>query len=158
MNTWQQALARSPATGAAAGIAAVAAIALLGRRDSGSALAPVNAATHVVAGDAAGLVERATLRHTLPGLAINLGAGLWWALVFEKLFGEQVDQHGAAAAALGGAATAGLAFLVDYRLLPPRLSPGWELRLSKRSLLTSLGAMGAGLALGAVLQRRARLP
>jgi hypothetical protein len=158
MKTWTQAFKDSIVPAAVADAATLATVALCGRRDSGSAIAPVNASSHVIWGERAAAVERATLRHTLPGVLINAGAGLWWALVFEKLFGAMADRHGAAAAATGGAATAALAYAVDYHLVPRRLTPGWEHRMSGRSVATSLAAMGAGLAVGAVLSRRRRRP
>lgn len=154
MKSWDAALKDSLVTGAAASLAAGAAVAWRGRRDSGSALAPINATSHVAWGDAAAQVERPTWRQTLPGLAINTGAGVWWALVMQKLFGEEVDRRGLPAAIAGGAATAALAYVVDYHLMPQRLTPGWELRISRRSLFIGLGAMAAGLAVGAMLTRR----
>ncbi len=117
-------------------------------------MAPINATSHVLWGDEAADVEHATLPHTLPGVLINAGAGMWWALVLQMLFGEAVDRRGLPTAMLAGAATAALAYVVDYHLVPKRLMPGWELRMTRRSLYASLGAMGAGLALGALLSRR----
>src|SRR5690606_41012256 len=90
--------------------------------------------------------------YSLPGLVINAGAGLWWAAVFQKLFGEQADRRGPMVALAGGLATAGLAYVVDYKLVPKRLTPGWELRISDKSLYMSLAAMGLGLGVGAILR------
>jgi hypothetical protein len=154
MKNWQQAMRDSKVPGALAGAASLAAVAIRGRRDSGSALAPVNASSHVFWGEEAGRVEAVTARHTLPGLLINTGAGFFWALVFQKLFGAAADRRGAPIALAGGAATAALAYTLDYKLLPRRLSPGWEQRISGRSLLLSLGAMGLAIGLGSILSRR----
>jgi len=151
MKNWMQALRDSLKPGAIASLTTGAMLAWRGRLDSGSALAPINASTHVVWGDQAAQVGGCTLRHTLPGLAINAGACLWWALVLQKLFGTKVDEGGLPRALMAGAATAGLSYLVDYHLLPRRLSPGWELSLTPRSLALALTAMGAGLALGSWL-------
>lgn len=52
------------------------------------------------------------------------------------------------AAAFG---TTVLAALVDYGLVPKRLTPGWELALPKSDLAAAYMAMGIGLALGASL-------
>lgn len=151
MKNWMQALRDSLVPGAIASLTTGAMLAWRGRLDSGSALAPINASTHVVWGDQAAQVAGCTLRHTLPGLAINTSACLWWALVLQKLFGTKVDEGGLPHAIMAGVATAGLSYLVDYRLLPRRLSPGWELNLTPRSLALALTAMGAGLALGSWL-------
>lgn len=152
---WAQQSRYSLIPGSLAALAVFAAIALSGRRDSGSAIAPINATSHVIWGDRAAAMERPTLRHTLPGILINLGSSMWWALVFRKLFGKSVDRRGAGAAIAGGVATAGLAYCVDYHLMPKRLTPGWEMRISNRSLLMSMAAMGLGLGLGAIIARRA---
>lgn len=143
-------------TGSVAAAAAGAAVAWRGQRDSGSAMAPINATSHVIWGEEAAATDGFTWRHTLPGILINAGAGIWWGLIFQKLFGARADQHGFAAAAVGGAATAALAYTVDYHLVPKRLTPGWEMRISPPSLFMSLCAMGAGLAIGAALSRRIR--
>lgn len=47
--------------------------------------------------------------------------------------------------------TTALACFTDYQLTPPRLRPGFEQRLSRRSLLLVYGAFGIGLAAGAIL-------
>lgn len=151
MKSWMQALRDSLMPGAIASLTTGAMLAWRGRLDSGSALAPINASTHVLWGDQAAQVGGCSLRHTVPGLAINAGACLWWALILQKLFGTAVDAGGLPRALMAGAATAGLSYVVDYRLLPRRLSPGWELSLTPRSLALGLAAMGVGLGLGSWL-------
>ena len=55
---------------------------------------------------------------------------------------------------LGRAASIGvLAAAVDYTITPKRLTPGWELVLSKTSMAVVYAAMSAGFA-GAALRRR----
>lgn len=147
-------LDRSLISGGVAALSVCSAIALLGRSDSGSAIAPINASSHVIWGRRAGQVDKINLAQTLPGLAINVGASFWWASVCEGLFGRRIDQGGVGSAMAAGLGTAVLAYILDYRIVPRRLSPGWELRLSDRSVLTGLGAMGIGLGVGALLARR----
>jgi hypothetical protein len=43
----------------------------------------------------------------------------------------------------------------DYLLLPRRLSPGWELALTRKSMAGAFAAMAAGLAAGALAARSA---
>jgi hypothetical protein len=52
------------------------------------------------------------------------------------------------------AATSVLACFVDYRLTPDRLTPGFEKRLSRRSLFVVYALFAAGLAAGTLLQTR----
>lgn len=154
MKSTQQALKDSIIPALTADLAVMATVAARGRQESRSALAPINSTSHVLWGAEAGWVEGFSARHSLPGLMINAGAGFWWALVFQKLFGELADRRGPVAAVAGGMATVALAYVVDYKLLPKRLMPGWELRISDRSLFLSLAAMGLGLGVGAILGRR----
>lgn len=49
---------------------------------------------------------------------------------------------------IGGAAVSGLAYVTDYKLVPAWLTPGFEKRLSNRSLLGIYAALALGLALG----------
>ncbi|QCF26828.1 hypothetical protein [Hydrocarboniclastica marina] len=145
-------------SGTAGAAAVCGAIAILGRTDSGSALAPINASSHIYWGPEAGEVEQPTLAQTVPGLAINIGASFWWAMVFELTFGRKLGQGDGqisfTKAIAGGLATAGLAYIVDYKLVPKRLTPGWEQRLSGGSVLAGLAALGLGIGAGAYLARQ----
>jgi hypothetical protein len=53
-----------------------------------------------------------------------------------------------------GAVVGGLAYLVDYHLIPRRLTPGWELRVSRGSVALGFAALGLSLGLAAVLRTR----
>lgn len=131
-------------TGSIACIATLAAAALLGAKERGSAVAPINATSHILWGDEDAAQARVPdVRHTVPGVALNEGACVFWALFYEKAFGHRAERGDLRAALAGGAAVAGLAYLVDYHLVSKRLTPGWELQLSRRSL----AAMYAALAL-----------
>jgi hypothetical protein len=60
-------------------------------------------------------------------------------------------------AAVASAATvAAVACAVDMRCTPERLTPGFERRLSKQSLLVVYAAFGIGLVLHTVLSTRIR--
>lgn len=137
-------------TGLIASAFTVAAAALRGRADSGSAVAPINATSHVLYGPQAGDVDDVDFRHTLPGLAINTGASLFWATIYERLFGRA----DAGRALLGGAAVAALAYVVDYHLMPKRLTPGWEERVSDRSLAAIFVGMAVSLPIRRLLEQR----
>jgi hypothetical protein len=156
MKTWQRAVRDAVIPGVLAGLATALAAAERGRADSGSAIAPVNAVSHFLWGDRAAGVREPTLRHTGTGLVVNTAAAGMWATVFQKLFGEAVDRHGVPAAMLGGAAVASLAYLTDYHLVPRRLTPGYEKRVSHRSLLLVFGVLALSLGTGALLTRRHR--
>ncbi len=123
------------------------AAARLGRRDSDSAAAALNAPSHVIWGDSAFAERRFAARYTLPGIVINTGAGLFWAAVMRMLFRGSA-RRSLPSLLVGGTATSSLAWLIDYGLIPRRLSPGIQELVSRRSLLTIHGLFALGLALG----------
>jgi len=145
--------ARATAAGSLAGFATTATLALLGARKAGSAVAPINATSHVLWGDEAGKADALDVKHTLPGLLINGGAGIFWALVHELLF-RRLGRRDHTAAVATGVAVAGIAYVVDYHLIPRRLTPGWELRLPRGSVALGFVALGAALAAAAVMRTR----
>lgn len=153
--SWGDAARQATVSGAIAAVATSAVVAAAGARESGSALAPINATSHIAWGEAAGRVESFDARHTLLGAALNLGACIFWATFYERWFGS-ASRHGgrAGTAVLGGAAVAAAAYVTDYHLVPERLTPGWELRLSGRGIAAAYLALALSLPLGVLLQRR----
>ncbi|HVJ28688.1 MAG TPA: hypothetical protein VNA66_00140 [Gammaproteobacteria bacterium] len=132
--------------GSLAGLATTATLALRGAREIGSPAAPINATSHVLWGDEAATADGVDVKHTLPGLLINGGAGVFWALARE-LLSDRLPRRDRATAVATGIAVAGLAYVVDYHLIPRRLTPGWELRLSRRSVALGFVALGVSLAI-----------
>ncbi len=59
-----------------------------------------------------------------------------------------------AARATGRRGTAAVANVVDYKLTPKRLQPGYERQVSRKSLAWAYAAFAAGLAAGAYLRER----
>lgn len=53
--------------------------------------------------------------------------------------------------------TAVAAYTIDFYLIPKRLTPGFENRLSKRSLFFVYGTFALGLAVPALLARKQKL-
>jgi hypothetical protein len=49
-----------------------------------------------------------------------------------------------------------VAGVVDYGIVPRRLTPGWELALPPKSVAAVLAAMALGLAAGGILAQRGR--
>jgi hypothetical protein len=133
--------------------ATLLAAALRGRADTGSAIAPINATSHIVFGPDAGAIDVPDVKHTMLGVALNAGASVFWAAIYQRLFDRDGQRGGVGTAIVGGAAVAALAYLVDYRLIPRRLTPGWEYRVSDRSLALIFGAMALSLPVRHVFER-----
>ncbi len=137
--------------GGAAGLTSLAMLAARGRADHRSAVAPINATSHVLWGDRALRVDRPTVRHTLPGLLVHVASTAFWGAVQQGLFGTR---RGLVPNTRNAALTSALAALVDLKLVPGRLTPGWERRLSTQSLVWVYGALAVGLAIGGELAAR----
>ena len=145
------ALSRAIITSAAASAASALALMLLGAKEGQGGLRPLNATSHWLHGTAAGRRRQADLAHTVTGLVTHHLATMFWSLLLEKLLGPR--KRTLPELALAGAATSVLAAVVDYGLVPRRLSPGWELALSRKSMAGAFAAMAAGLTAGAFAAR-----
>lgn len=140
---------RALRSGGAAALTSALALMWRGRHDTGSAAAPINAVSHIAHGDEALTVDRPTLRHTLPGVVLHAASGVFWALLFEALRGRRGASRGLGATAADAVAATAVAAVVDLAVVPRRLTPGFEQRLSGRSLALVYGALAVGLLLGA---------
>ena len=145
------------ASGSAASLFSIATLALLGRRDSGSAWAPLNAPSHWLFGRRALRQDAPSLRYSATGIVTHHLSAIFWGLCYEALLRRGRRRAPGLAHQLGDAAlvTAGAA-VVDLLLVPERLTPGFEHRLSGRSLTCVYGAFAVGLATGSVLRSRRR--
>jgi hypothetical protein len=143
-------------TGSIACVATLVAAALCSAARNGSAVAPINATSHVLWGEAAGRALTPDVKHTLPGVAINEGASVFWAAIYEQVFGRAAERGEAGKALAGAGLVAGLAYLVDYHLVSKRLTPGWELHLDRKSLAVVYAALALSLPLWGLLRRAPR--
>ncbi|OGB23662.1 MAG: hypothetical protein A3I66_24040 [Burkholderiales bacterium RIFCSPLOWO2_02_FULL_57_36] len=146
LNT-ESAMRRALVSGTLAGMASAAATALAGKKEIGSYAAPLNATSHILWGDVAAMQNRLSLKYTLTGFLLNHAAAIFWAAVYETFFGARPGKPDSPLRPLAGSAlvTAG-AYLTDYYLVPRRFTPGFEKRLSGRSLATVFGVLALGLA------------
>lgn len=156
LSAWRRASADALVSGSIASVASTLALAVLGRREAGSAYAPTNATSHWIHGDEAARRDDPSVRHTAVGYTIHHGASVFWAVFYERWFGERRDRGDVPGSLAGGALVAALACFVDYRLTPRRLQPGYEMRLSRPALAIVYGAFGAGLAASVALTRARR--
>jgi hypothetical protein len=154
MADWSSSLQRGLVGGAASSIVSTVALGLLGRIEAGSGYAPTNAVSHWIWGDEAAEQDGFSLKYTLTGYAIHHVSATFWSVLFEKLAGERLDHKDLRVTLAASAATSAIACFADYKLTPKRLHPGYEKRLSKKSLAGVYAAFAVGLALGAIALRR----
>ncbi|MDB5964874.1 MAG: hypothetical protein JWQ72_1374 [Polaromonas sp.] len=121
-----------------------------GHRESGSLYAPTNATSHWVWGDEALRQDGLSVKYTLTGYAIHHASAALWAAIYSAAYGQREGARSPGKAIPGTLATAALACLIDYRLTPRRLTPGFEHRLSREAMLLSYLMFAAGLGLGSM--------
>ena len=146
-------LRASLVSGTIASLASTAALVLLAKAQKKSALQPLNATSHWLHGAKAAERDTADVAHTAVGYATHHASAIFWALPFQAWLALRPNR--ASSALLRDAAVmSAIAAAVDYGVVPKRLTPGWELVLSKTSLIATYGALALGLFAGARLVER----
>jgi hypothetical protein len=149
--SWETLAAKAGLSGSFASVLSAIVLALCGRIELRDPWAPLNGPSQWLFGTRAARKSGFSARHTVSGYLIHHAASVFWALVFERLRARR-----GRAIASPAAATAALACFVDFRLTPRRLTPGFERRLSRKSLAVVYVAFAIGLAAGAALRAKAR--
>lgn len=119
-------------TGAVAAVATTAAALLFARAEKRRAAEVLNSTSHVLWGDEAFNAKKLDIKHTVAGVATNAAAVTSWAILSELLLGRK--QRTLTKTAATAAAVSATAAIVDYAVVPKRLTPGFEEKLSKKSL------------------------
>jgi hypothetical protein len=150
---------RAVPSGLVAGLFAAGTAAARSVSEGSTAFAPINAVTHCLWPRRALRQRGFSLRHTVIGFAIHEASAIFWAMLFETLIGRMPDarqRQQPVATATAAAVTAATAYLVDYKVVPQRFTPGFEAHLSGKSLTAVYVALGAGLFAAAMLRRPSR--
>lgn len=154
MKTWTQALRDGVWPGLAAGVLSLGALAWRGRRETGSAFAPLNAPSHWLWRGRALRRDDASWRYTGVGLLVHQGAALFWGVLYERFFASRQPAHSLHADLRDAAVATAAAATVDFVLTPRRFTPGFEKRLSVRGLVWVYAGFALGVALGSRAVRR----
>lgn len=130
-------------------------IALVARREKVGPFRAVNSISHILHGDEVEPSEGFAAVETLPAVAMNTAAMAGWAMIAEALMTPKSDNStNVARAAATGAVVSGLAYLVDYHIVPKRWTPGIERYFSKAAIGAVYGFLATGIAAGALIRRR----
>lgn len=151
MPDWNHTLREGLVSGTLAGLLSAAVLAAVGRRDAGSPVAAINAESHWLWGDESLRENRPTLRHTLAGIVTHQLSTVFWATLHALVRGDRGAARRVPQAILGGVATSAAAAAIDYTLMPKRLTPGFEHRLSTGSMVGVFAAIAAGIAIGTLV-------
>lgn len=153
MKTWHEAACKGLISGSAASVLSTVALAVRGKIDAGNAIAPTNAISHWLWGDNAATKDGFQAKYTIPGYVIHHASAVFWAVLLERYYGHVLDKSDVGdTLKVTGVATA-IACFTDYKLTPHRLQPGFEMRLSKRSLFMVYASFALGLAIGTKIVR-----
>jgi hypothetical protein len=147
MNEWKRAAREALISGATASLLSTAAMMVAGKIERNAPAGPLNGPSQWVYGRQAAHRRKFNLGYTLTGFLIHHLTATGWALLHERVFGGRKQAQTRAHQMRNAAITAAVANLVDYRLTPKRLQPGFDAQLSKKSMFAVYAAFAAGLAL-----------
>jgi hypothetical protein len=150
---WKHAFGNALVSGTVASITSTVALSMLGKAELDRSAAPLNGPSQWIWGRHAPYQNRFSFRYTVVGYLIHHAASVFWAIWYEKLRQRLPPADTAIAVVAPAAIITTAAYAVDFHLTPQRLTPGFEHRLSNRSLLTVYGAFALGLAATALLGR-----
>ena len=137
-------------SGSAASVATAATLAAGGAMRGNDPLTPMNGPSQWVFGRRAAHARDRSLRHTVLGYAIHHATSVMWATVFERL---RRIRPGATSTLAAAAATSAVAYVVDYKVVPQRLQPGFDAQVSRATLGAFYVAFAAALAAAAWSRR-----
>ena len=139
--------------GLASGLLSAAAVAWGSRAGGHRAVAGLNAPSHWLWGDEALESDACNLRHTGVGVATHVASALFWGGIYALMRGWH-RRPTPPNAATDAVILTGAAVVTDYLLVPRRLAPGFEARLTPRRLGIVHPALAGGLVLGALCSER----
>jgi hypothetical protein len=144
-NSWPSAARRALVSGSIASLLSTATLAACARLENRRVSGPINGPSQWLWGRHAAHARRPSVRHTLLGHAVHHVCACGWALLHERFLRGSNDP--ASGRIVKAAATAAVASFVDYRVVPKRFQPGFDVHLSKPSLFAAYAAFAVGLAI-----------
>jgi hypothetical protein len=140
-------------TGTVASVISTAALAALAKVEGQRPMKPANSTSHWLHGDSAGSFDGVDVEHTGLGLATHHASAMFWALPFEAWLAFR-SPRSSIELLRDATVVSAMAAIVDYGIVPKRLTPGWELSLSKKSMTGAFASLAIGLAAGALVSRQ----
>jgi hypothetical protein len=141
-------------SGASASICSAVAIAICSRIDSGSFAGGLNGPSQWLWGEAEAYTRKPSVRHTVVGYGIHHLTSVFWATLYERIFGEPVEPKSSLRRCAEAALSTTGAYVVDYHLTPARFRPGFKKHVRTRSMFVIYGAFAVGLAAASIIRDR----
>ncbi len=145
-----QSLTRGLKTGLALAAATNAAIMLASDKENNSPWAALNCVAHIVDGDDKEQPAEFSPRESRLGIFVNGTAMSAWGVLYEGALLVTNTKSSPLTAVLATAA----AYVIDYKVVPKRFTPGIEKRLTPKSVLLSYAAMATVFALSPLWNRK----
>lgn len=155
MTSWKDAFREGLVSGSLASVLSAAYLTFVGKRSNEPA-APLNAVSHWIFGDRSLRADDASARYTATGYAIHHLASIFWGVLHAKAWGGRPEAKAPLPAAAGAAVAAVVANVVDYKLTPQRLTPGFEHRLGRPQMANVYVCFAVGLMVGSMLMKKRR--
>jgi len=145
-------LGRTVRTGTALSSVTLAAIAALSSIETGKPSAAINAISHCIHGDDRQFGDELSVSESAVGTAVNTMAMFAWSFLYEWLVGSRKFKR----AILPAVLFTGAAYVIDYHIVPRRLSPGIEKRLTMGAVLGVYASMAVCLVSSSLWNRAPR--
>ena len=145
MSEWKRAARQALISGTTSSLLSTVVMALAGGIERRAPAGPLNGPSQWVFGRSAAYRRSFSLRHTLTGFLVHHLTATGWALLHERVFGRRKALQPPARRLRNAAITATVANIVDYQLTPKRLQPGFDVQLSRKSMLAIYAAFAVGL-------------
>jgi hypothetical protein len=148
---WPRAARDALASGSAASIASAIVLSICSAIEEDAPAGALNGPSQWLWGESEAFTRRATLKHTAVGYLIHHASSIFWAFLHERAFGgaaKSATRH-----CIEAAATTATAYVIDYRLTPRRLRPGFRKHLGPLSMFAVYAAFAAGLAAAAIVRQ-----
>jgi hypothetical protein len=125
-------------TGLVLAATTTATIMLMSDTENGAPWAAINAVTHIVDGDDVTQPQVFSPRESGLGIVINGTAMSAWGILYEGALALTKTRSNL----LTGGLAAAIAWVIDYKVVPPRFAPGIEKKLSRNGIFVSYAIMG----------------
>ena len=135
--------------GTAASLLSAAMLAVCSKLEQNSFAGGINGPSQWLWGEREAYTREATIKHTVVGYLIHHLTSTFWAAFYEKLFGG-AQRKSATRVVTEAATLSAAAYVVDYKLTPKRLRPGFEKHVSPPAMVVIYACFALGLA-GATL-------
>lgn len=158
--TSSQVLRSAGLSGTAASVLSAVMLSLCSKRDENSFAGGLNGPSQWLWGEREAATRAASLKHTAVGYLVHHATATFWAACYQKFFGG-AQRKSAGRILAEAAAMSAAAYVVDYKLTPKRLQPGFEKHVRPASMVAVYASFALGLAavqlVGAFSQRRRTL-